>query len=55
MSAFEIFGLLILLLTAIGCFVAGVANHRRNAAYEEYLQNYKQRRDEVRRESRSRL
>ncbi len=55
MSAFEIFGLLILLLTFIGCFVVAVANHRRDAAYEEYLQNYKQYRDEVRRESRSRL
>lgn len=55
MSAFEIFGLLILALATIGCLVAAVVNHRRNAAYEEYLQNYKQYRDEVRRESRSRL
>ena len=55
MSAFEIFGLLILLLAAIGCVVAAVVNNRRNASYEEYLQNYKQYRDDVRRESRSRL
>ncbi|GEM_PF-3385863 len=55
MNAFEIFGLLILVLAAIGCFVAAVVNHRRIATYEEYLRNYKQYRDEVRRESRSRL
>lgn len=55
MNAFEIFGIAMLVLGAIGCLIGAVVNHRRSASYEEYLRNYKQYRDEVRRQSRSRL